>query len=170
MFQAIDIDLGGDISRFPQKLEEVVETTRDVDMACFYCIKYSEEKTLSFFRLMPDVASAVSFRKYFSSRTVAEQNFLLLFLTSGLRWRFYCASSRGSSCPFCSAHFWSWEHFVSCPMFPVRFSVPEMTALIVLNAWVEIADHVKRVVQLWQGEFDLGELNLKPADIAGLFN
>jgi hypothetical protein len=36
MFQSIDIDLGSDVSRFPQQLEEFAETTVDVELACFF--------------------------------------------------------------------------------------------------------------------------------------
>jgi hypothetical protein len=41
--------------------------------------------------------------------------------------------------------------------------------MVVLNTWVEIAAHVKRVVLLWLGEFDVEDLHLKPIDVDCLF-
>jgi GTP cyclohydrolase FolE2 len=79
MLQAIDIDLGNDISRFPRQLDEIVETLTDVEMVCFQVVKFSEEKTLSFFRAMADVDSARSFRSFLSSRSAEEQNLVILF-------------------------------------------------------------------------------------------
>ncbi len=169
MFQAIDIDLGNDISRFPSQLEEFVDAIANVELVCFFCIKFSEEKTLSFFRAMPDVETASSFRNFLSKCTVAEQNFLLLFLTSGLRWRIFVEASQGSRCPMCSHHFWSWEHFLSCPLFPVRLSVPEFTAMTVLKAWDEIAGHVRRITLLWLENLDADALSIKTDDVVNLF-
>jgi hypothetical protein len=165
MLKTIGVDMRGDIASFPRHLAEFDETMIDPERVCFLCIQHSDEKTLSFFRLMPNVDGAASFRTFLSSRSSRERNFLLLFLTSGLRWRIFTEARRGSSCPFCSNHFWSWEHFCSCSLCPVRFSVPEMTALVSLNLWDEIAAHVIRVTSC----FDRAELALTSDDLVGIF-
>jgi hypothetical protein len=169
MFRAIGVDLNHDIAAFPRFLEEFDQIMTDPRQICFHCIRNSNEKTLSFFRLFPDVDAASSFRTFLSLRCAQEQNFLILFLTSGLRWRFFTHSHRGTTCPLCLAHYWSWEHFVSCPLCPVRTSVPEITAMVVLQSWGEIASHVRRVVQIWISCFDDSVLNVKASDIIHLF-
>jgi hypothetical protein len=169
MLKMIGVDLQGNISSFPRHLTDFDETVTDPNRVCFWCIKHSEEKTLSFFRLMNDVDAAISFRAFLSTRSCKEQDFLLLFLTSGFRWRFFAAAGRGSSCPLCHVPFWSWEHFCSCPMCPVRFSVPEMTALVTLTLWDEIAKHVVSVILTWLSCFDPSELALTTADLCDLF-
>jgi hypothetical protein len=166
MVQAIGINLQHDIASFPRVLDEFHDTVSDPDAVAFLFVKNTEEKTLSFFRLFPDVATAISFRKFISMRSVSCQNFLLLFLSSGLRWRFFIDSRRGSTCPKCGAGFWSWEHFFSCPCFPVRVSVPEITAMAVLGAWDEILSHVRRVSLLWLDSFDANLLLTSGASVA----
>jgi hypothetical protein len=169
MFRAIGVDLHGDIASFPRHLAEFDETMTDPCNVCFHCVRHSEEKTLSFFRLMADVETAIDFRAFLSKKRVQEQNFFLLFFTSGLRWRFFVDSKRGSSCPLCFVHFWSWEHFLSCPFCPVRFSVPELIAMMSLKLWNEIAMHACRVTRTWLTFFHEDELLLKPADVASIF-
>jgi hypothetical protein len=168
MLKVIGVDIQHDVAAFPRHLDEFVLTMKDVELVCFSFIRLSDEKTLSFFRAMPDVASAASFRSFLSSRRRPSQNFLLLFLSSGFRWRFFNCSQRGSSCPMCHAGFWSWEHFLSCPFVPVRVSVPEFVAMISLSAWDEIADHVMRVSRIWLSLFDEEELQIKPSDLIDL--
>jgi hypothetical protein len=80
MFHAIGIDLNGDISSLPQHLVDFDETMTDPNSICFQCIRHSEEKTLSFFRLMTDIVeTASSFRSFLSTKNPKEQNFFLLF-------------------------------------------------------------------------------------------
>jgi hypothetical protein len=165
MFSIIGVDIRSDIASFPRHLSEFSETMADAEAVCFNFILFSEEKTLSFFRYMPDVSGAASFRAFLSTRNMQCQNFILLFVTSGLRWRFFVESNRGTCCPHCANRFWSWEHFLSCPGFPVRMSVPEFVAMIVLNAWDEILLHIRRVTILWLNDFDTSERGLQPSDI-----
>jgi hypothetical protein len=169
MLKSIDVDILHDISSFPRHLEEFDDVMKDVNLICFHRIRFSEEQTLSFFRSMPDVSVAVSFRLFLSSCSIKEQNFFILFFSSGLRWRFFCESRRGSCCPFCRDSFWSWEHFLSCQLQPVRVSVPEITAMTVLCAWREIAQHAKRVTLIWLSNFPAHELQLKSDEIMTLF-
>jgi hypothetical protein len=138
---------------------------RNADLVSFMFIQNTDNKTLSFFRFMPSVDVAVTFRKFLSSRSLGCHIFLLLFLTSGFRWRFFSESQRGSSCAKCGTRFWSWEHFLSCPCFPVRVSVPEFVAMIVLCAWDEILLHVRRVTILWLGSFAASVLGTSVANI-----
>jgi hypothetical protein len=93
MLQSIDVELGNDISRFPRQLEEITETTADVEMVCFQVIRFSEEKTLSFFCAMQDFDSSRSFCSFLTLQQVEVQNFVILFLNSGLRWRFFVNSA-----------------------------------------------------------------------------
>ncbi len=149
IFQAIGVDTYNDISCFPRHLREFDETMTDPELICFHCIRLSDEKILSFFRIFPDVMTAISFREFLSTRKAAEQDFLLLFLSSGLRWRFFVVSGRGGSCPCCASRFWSWEHFFSCPLVPVPSSVPEISAMVVLSSWVEICTAIKCASLTW---------------------
>jgi hypothetical protein len=84
MLKSIGVDMHGDIASFPRHLAEFDKTMVDPERVCFLCVQHSDEKTLSFFRLMSNIDSAASFRSFLSSRNSREQNFLLLFLTSGL--------------------------------------------------------------------------------------
>ncbi len=154
MFQSIGVDIRHDVASFPRHLESFCENVCDPDIVSFLFVQNCEDKTLSFFRLMPDFRTLLSFRKFLTTKRADTQNFLLLFLTSGFRWRFFIDSGRGSSCPKCGCGFWSWEHFLSCPCFPVRMSVPEFTAMTILGAWDEILAHIKRVSMLWLESFD----------------
>jgi hypothetical protein len=147
-----------------------LESVRDHDFAAFLFVQHTDDATLSFFRLFPDVDTAKFFRCFLSGRCVECQNFLLLFLTSdGFRWRFFTDSRRGASCPKCGATFWSWEHFLSCPFFPVCCSVPEFTAITVLCAWDELLAHIRRVTLLWLGGFDSGALGISSDDVKRIF-
>ncbi len=92
LFKLIGVDIGHDIASISRHLDELHDSTRGPDLVSFLFIQHTEDKTLSFFRLMPDVSVAVSFRKFLSGCSVDCQNFLLLFLTSGLRWRFFADS------------------------------------------------------------------------------
>jgi hypothetical protein len=169
MLRHIGVDAYNDIASFPRHLSEVHRLTSDPDAVCFQVIQHTEEKTLSFFRFFPDQATSFSFRAFLSSRSGAEQRFFLLFFTSGLRWRFFQDSSRGSKCPFCSTRFWSWEHFFTCHLCPVHVSVPEVVAMIVLNSWWEITEHLMRAVRIWLSHFDEADLRVKPIDIHDIF-
>lgn len=168
MFQAIGVDFTHDIASYPRHLDLFHETMTDPDLVSFIFIQNSDDKTLSFFRLMPDARVSASFRAFLSRRQAACQCFLLLFLTSGLRWRFFKETRRGSSCPKCGTRFWSWEHFLSCPCFPVRVSVPEFVAMVVLGAWDEILTHIRRVCILWLESFDASLLGISCSDVSGL--
>jgi hypothetical protein len=168
LFRAIDVKIT-DVAAFPRHLSEFEAAMGDVKLICFHIITHSEDKTLSFFRIMPDIGTAASFRSFLSTCKAKEQNLLLLFLTSGLRWRFFQCSSRGSCCPLCQAQFWSWEHFLSRPMQPVRTSVPEFVAMVNLKCWHELAIHVKRVVLIWLSLFGIDELRMFASDVDPLF-
>jgi hypothetical protein len=169
LFQSIGVDFGNNIASFPRHLREFSETMTDPELICFHCVRLTDEKTLSFFRSFPDVETAVSFRDFLSARTVADQDFLLLFLSSGLRWRFFSTPGRGSSCPCCRCTFWSWEHFLSCPCVPVRTSVPELIAMASLSAWLEVCNVIRTVTLVWLSYFCDSELLLKRAEVENLF-
>jgi hypothetical protein len=118
---------------------------------------------------MADVETATDFRAFLSTKRAKEQNFFLLFFTSGLRWRFFVDARWGSSCPLCFAHFWSWEHFLSCPFCPVQVSVPELIAMMSLKLWDEITNHACRVTRIWLNLFQDNELLMKSTDMADIF-
>ncbi len=137
LFCAIDVDIP-DVATFPRHLTEFSEAMADIESVCFHCVSFCEDKTLSFFCNMPDAAHAASFRKFLTTCKAPKQNFLLLFLSSGLRWRFFTTRSPGNQCPHCGEGFWSWEHFLSCAFQPVCTSVPAFVAMIALGVWDEI--------------------------------
>ncbi len=169
MFQQIGIDLYSNVASFPRHLDEIVEATSRPDTFCFTLIQLTDEKTLSFFRCMPDANCMTSFRSFLSSRSCREQNFFLLFFTSGLRWRFFVNSGRGACCPCCQERFWSWEHFLSCQLCPVYVSVPEIHAMIALSSWLEVARHAARATRIWLALFDEIELSTTEACLHGIF-
>ncbi len=168
-FQAIGVDVQNDIASFPRHLREFDEVMTDAEVICFQWVRFTDEKTLSFFRVFPDVSTAVSFRRFLSTLRPTEQEFLLLFLSSGLRWRFLVSSSRGRACPCCGHTFWSWEHFLSCPFVPVCSSVAELTALGVLSSWNEVCVTVKQVAISWLSLFSSSDLALQCEEVQALF-
>jgi hypothetical protein len=92
MLKTIGVDISHDIASFLGHLAEFDEIMTDVNLICFHRVRLSEERTLFFFRAMPDISVAMPFRSFLSSRSVEEQNFLILFLSSGLRWCFFVDS------------------------------------------------------------------------------
>lgn len=163
LFRPIDVSIS-DVSTFPRHLSEFEAAMGDVEQICFHTISFSENKTPSLFRAMPDQTTAASFRLFLSCCKPREQNFLLLFLTSGLRWRSFQLSSRGPCCPIYQCGFWSWEHFSSCPLQPVRTSVPEFVAMVSVKC-----SHVKRVTLIWLSLFDPDELRMSMTIVDDLF-
>jgi hypothetical protein len=140
---------------FVELCEKVVEATVDVDDLCFRHVQASDEKTLSFFRIFPNAAAARDFRNFLSTRSAAGQNFLLLFLSSGLRWRFFRVSNRGKCCPLCSCSFWSWEHFLQCRVLDMRSTLLyEFSAAAFMGDWTGLVDGVRVVTMEWANRFD----------------
>ncbi len=134
-------------------LERVCLNLNDVDQICFDHVSTTSEKTLSFFRLFRDVDTARSFRAFLSSQAEYTQNFMLLFFTSGLRWRFFSRSGRGCHCSACAAHFWSWEHFLSCPVVIGATLVPRLRVFVTSAAWDDIYQLAKDVTVDWRQAF-----------------
>jgi hypothetical protein len=168
MLRSIGVDIHNNVSTFPRRLSEFCHVMSDPELVCFNYVRFSDEKTLSFFKILPDVDAANSFRAYLSSCPLQLQNFLLLFLTSGFRWRFFIDSARGKTCPLCSAGFWSWEHFFSCQLCPVGCSVPEVVAMTVLLSWDELTTHVHQAARSWVSLFDANILTITLRDIDAL--
>jgi hypothetical protein len=121
-------------------------------------VAMSHEKTLSFFRLFRSVRAAKTFRSFLSTQTAEVQNSLLLFLTSGLRWRFFLQSSKGCTCPACGIRFWSWEHFVTCPTVLEAPLLTHLTQLVISEDWAEIAALIRATVHVWRAFFDHDDL------------
>jgi hypothetical protein len=169
IFQSIGVDFQNDISSFPRHLREFDDAMTDPETICFHYIRLTDEKTLSFFRIFPDVTTANSFREFLSSLKTVEQDFLLLFITSGLRWRFFVSSARGSTCPCCRARFWSWEHFFSCPLVPAQPSVKEIEALVVLSSWNEVCAAIRETTLAWLSKFSDSDLSFRQTDILSFF-
>jgi hypothetical protein len=143
---------------FTARLEEVCLNLSDVEDVCFIHVQKSHEKTLSFFRTFPSVDVARSFRFFLSGQTQRTQTFLLLFLTCGLRWRFFSNSRRGCECPCCGALYWSWEHFLSC-----RVVTQDRTRTFLLFAareqWTEVLHETRTIVSRWCSFFCHDELS-----------
>jgi hypothetical protein len=141
------------VSNHVDLLERVNSNLTDVDQVCFDHVATSSEKTLSFFRLFRDVDMARSFRAFLSSQSEETQNFLLLFFTSGFRWRFFTRSNRGSCCPACRARFWSWEHFFSCSRVTGVTLVPRIRHMVDMAAWGDICRTTRVVTTRWKQAF-----------------
>ncbi len=140
--------------------------TEDVELLCFRNICASDNKTLSFFKSFPDVDVAKDFHLFLSRQPVVMQNFLLLFLSSGLRWRFFAAASQGAKCPLCYASFWSSEHFFTCSKLPrPQNRQPDFSLLIAARAWSEIARICCTCVSVWAHRFHGQDLTLTICDI-----
>jgi hypothetical protein len=156
---------------FVELCEKVIEATVDVDDLCFRHIRASEEKTLSFFRIFPNAATARDFRNFLSTRSAAAQNFLLLFLSSGLRWRFFRVSSRGRCCPLCRYSFWPWEHFLQCRALDMRSTLfHECAAAAFTGDWTGLVDGVRVVTRVWASRFDPGLISFTPDAIDAMFS
>ncbi len=150
--------------------EKAVRATVDVEDLCFRHVRASEDKTLSFFRLFQNAATARDFRTFLSSRPAATQDFLILFLSSGMRWRFFRDSGRGKQCPKCECHFWSWEHFFLCPALTLDGTLfQEFLSAAREGDWEGIADRIRSTVILWASLFRPEEVCFTSDDVNSLF-
>jgi hypothetical protein len=90
----------------------------------------------------------------------------LLFLSSGLRWRFFRDSNRGRNCPLCRCSYWSWEHFLQCPNLGMRSTLfLEFSSAAFTGDWNGLADGVRVVTRTWATRFDPGVISFPPAAI-----
>ncbi len=113
---SISVDQSG--MDFPRRLKDLCDDLEDVEQVCFAHVKACREKTLSFFQTFRSVEVARDDLRSFLSRQAGEtQDFLILFLSSGLRWRFFSYPSTAGQCPCCSVSFWSWDHFFRAWLF-----------------------------------------------------
>jgi hypothetical protein len=144
---------------YPRWLEEVSNDLNDVDSVCFIHVKTSTEKTLSLFRKFRTVDSARSFRSFLSSQGRDVQHFLLLFLTSGMRWRFFVSSGRGVTCPCCAHTFWSWNHFFDCPNVTAALDSDRFLTFVRNDDWNSVLRESVTVVRTWASRFDRTSLS-----------
>jgi hypothetical protein len=152
-------------------LEKVTAATRDVELLCFRHVKTADDKTLSFFRIFPDPATARDFRTFLSSLEADVQDLLVIFLSSGMRWRFFSTASRGVCCPLCSFSFWSWEHFLQCPRTNQRVTLYlEFLAAATEGNWMGIAEGVRDVLKTWIGLFSHDAIEWDEGQIDALFS
>ncbi len=155
---------------FVELCEKAVRATADVEDLCFRHVRSSGDKTLSFFRIFPDAATARDFRTFLSTLPAAAQDFLLLFLSSSLRWRFFKVSGRGKQCPLCRCGFWSWEHFLQCRTANLQGTLfAEFTTMAQQGDWDGIVNTVQVVVSVWARRFRPEDLLFSPDDIRTLF-
>jgi hypothetical protein len=155
---------------FVELCEKAISVTSDIEELCFRHVRASGDKTLSFFRIFPDAATARDFRTFLSSRPAAVQDFLLLFLSSGLRWRFFPTPNRGKQCPMCTCRFWSWEHFFQCRAVNLRVALfHEFTTAALHGDWEGIVDGVRTVVSVWARLFRPEGICFTPDEIDALF-
>jgi hypothetical protein len=156
---------------FEALLESVVATTSDIEKLCFRHVLYSEDSTMTFFRIFPDVDTARDFRNFLSGLSRPLQDFLLLFLSSGLRWRFFTCAERGQRCPLCPCSFWSWEHFLQCSCTAQRSTLfLEFSAAAYSGDWGGILDGVRCVVLTWVGLLERDSIIYSRASIEELFS
>jgi hypothetical protein len=135
---------------FVDGLEQATRATADVELLCFRYVKSSEEATLTFFRIFLDPATARDFRSFISNQTADAQCFILQFLSSGLRWRFFHEASRGKHCPLCGCSFWSWEHFLQCPASGQSSTLfLEFSAAAYQGDWLGVCAGIREVLLRW---------------------
>jgi hypothetical protein len=121
-----------------------------VELLCFCFISSSTEKTVSFFRIFPDAATARDFRNFLSNQTTDFQNLFILFFSSGLRWRFFEDSSLGRQCPLCKCSFWSWEHFCQCPATHQRLTLfHEVSEAAFYGNWLGLVSLLQEILGVW---------------------
>jgi hypothetical protein len=82
LFRAIDVDIP-DFATFPRHLTEFSDAMTDIESICFHCVSFCEDKTLSFFCNMPDVAHAASFRKFLTTCKAPKQIFFFIIFVLG---------------------------------------------------------------------------------------
>jgi hypothetical protein len=160
ILEELDVTFDDRRMNFVECLEKVTSATRDVEGLCFRHVRESEDKTLSFFRIFPNPATARDFRSFLSTLPFPAQDLLILFLSSGLRWRYFQDSSRGTACPLCSCHFWSWEHFLQCRLTQLRSTLYLETQNAAFHGdWSGLVCIVRFVLGSW--------LTLAPSDRVG---
>jgi hypothetical protein len=131
-------------------LVKAVAATRNVEDLCFDHVATSQEKTLSFFRIFPHAATARDFWNFLSNLRAEVQDFLILFLSSGLRWRFFRTPSRGGKCPLCPCSFWSWEHFLQCRVTNQRSTLfLEVSHAAFDGNWLGVVEAIRDTMTVW---------------------
>ncbi len=151
-------------------LETAVAPMRDIEELCFCHVRLLTEKTLSFFRLFPDAATARDFRTFLSGLGPRLQDLLILFLSSGLRWPFFRNPGKGDRCPLCACSFWSWEHFYQCPRLriPARL-FPVFTSAAQSGDWGGILESVRLVLPIWAERFPREEILYPASTLEDIF-
>ncbi len=135
-----------------ETLQRAVSPTADVEELCFRFIRSSEDKTLTFFHIFPNAATARDFCSFISTLAIPLQDLLVLFLSSNLCWRFSPppCSSRGHKCPICWCTFWSWEHFLQCAATGQRSTLfLEFSAAAYQGDWGGIVAGTRDVLLTW---------------------
>ncbi len=152
-------------------LARVAGTTNDVELLCFRFVKTTDDKTLSFFRIFPDPATARDFRPFIFSLSADVQDLMILFLSSGMRWHFFSSASRGVCCPLCSCSFWSWEHFLQCHHTGQLVTLYlEFLAAATEGNWLGIAEGVRDVMKVWVRLFSRDAIKWNSNQIDAMFS
>jgi hypothetical protein len=118
----------------------------------FYYIKHGDSQTLSFYRLLADPDSLVSFRVLLEAVSGEHSRLLILFCFS-LLWFRFCQSPL-ANCPLCHKQ-WLWEHFFVCPRLTLLPSIPSSSSLAFFKAsvrscdWVDVVQHVRFCLLQW---------------------
>jgi hypothetical protein len=150
ILKELNIPFDAQRMNFIAGLETASRATNDVELLCFRHISCSTEATLSFFRIFPDPATARDFRTFLSAQGPEVQSLLVLFLSSGLRWRFFHDAARGRCCPLCSCSFWSWEHFLQCAAVSLRSTLfLEFSSAAFHGDWLGLVAGIREVLLVW---------------------
>jgi hypothetical protein len=126
----------------------------DVDQLNFALLqkKAREDEALSFFGHMTSFYQAVMFRRQLGVLSFAQARLVLLFVSSGLRWRI--ARIPLKTCPFCPNRELLWDHFLECeyvlPFLSRDFIGMELLLQFVRNnRWRDVFTIVGDVLRIW---------------------
>jgi hypothetical protein len=126
----------------------------DLDQLNFALLqkKASEDDALSFFGKMTSYHQAVMFRRNLGTLSFAQARLVVMFVSSGLRWRI--ARTPLKTCPFCPNRELLWAHFLECeyvtPFLARDFISMELLLNFVRgNRWRDVFTIVGDVLRIW---------------------
>jgi hypothetical protein len=139
-----------DLSLTMNSLERI-SNSRDTFL--YLMVQATDEATLAPFRLFSSSEVLCSFRDLLGDLSPNSSKFLLLFLTSGHRFRFFARSRL--SCPHCSQS-WLTSHFFTCRVMspllqPAEITLNNFETYLRGGLWGKLLHLIFEVVTLWKG-------------------
>jgi hypothetical protein len=123
----------------------------------FFLLQATDEATLAPFRLFANADVLTSFRELVGSLSKDSADLLLLFLSSGHRFRFFDRSTL--KCPLCSCSSWLTNHLFSCPIVEPLLTRNNVTWCDFENGmregkWREVLLLLHEAVLVWRNSFE----------------